>query len=629
MNPTDVLKNIRNIFLIIYFFGGVLAILISIKYGFNREMVGIIFLFGTLLSFIIQFKPKLIKHASESINKPFSRFVTIGLILWVVLSSASIVVLSLKNQIYTLPLVYFVLISFLVFIISLQIFYSKKHYYDHYIIILEILILSSIVSASYLFLFPGPYGNDASYHISAISSILYSGNMNEIVGHYSDYPLFHLMLTNIILITGVSLKIAQFVLAIIQIMFLMFMYSISKKIFNNEIALISILLLSFTTYLTVPKYSYFPGSFSSIFLMLILYFFFNPSSNNFLIMKLLLIFSFLVSIFIHPLTPLIVISVLSIFFISVNIMKFASIKISYSFIFLIVIATLSKWMSPLKNGSNLFSILVNSIENALMKSESITDSVGKVTLSSLHNFSDVVLYDLGFILVLFFGILGAFLILNSNVQTKLNDYAEKQILLAIATLVLIPIPYALAIFFPQSLPARWFPFIEVFAGLLGSISIYSIYHQLYHTKLKYISSIILVIIVFFSITSPIVNPNSIIYAQTFSNRAALTQSETNAANYVNSFVNISEVHGNSKYIHFINRSIANPNHYLNPEMPKSYQSGIILFRKEDAKSGFVIPLFGHKNKLLEIIYPTSDFYNRLCYENKIYDNKNVIIYNAH
>lgn len=598
---------------------------LSVVYNFNKEHVGLAFLFGGILSFLGVGYNKL--QMSKEEKKGVSRFIKVTFIIWLFLSVFSVIIFINSKQNYYLPLKYFLVVSLAATIILIQILFPKQPSKSEvYVILLEIFILSGIVSGSFLFLFPGPYGNDASYHVGFIKNIIATGNLGGYPGSYQNYPGYHLLFVFIGLITETSLKVTQFIIAIIQILFSIFIFMLTRKIFNDKAALISTLFVTLSPYLLISRYYYFPNAFSVIFFTLILYLFFYPNAKT-AAFVLLLIIVFAAIVFTHPLTPaILIVAFLAIFTVS-KLLKLEKINVSARIILFMSVFTLGWWMRPIGTQRDLFSGLILSIKNALETVDYA--AVERATLAPLYNWTDIVLIDLGFTTLILLAIAGTFYSLRDvciSTQTKkLTQNQEKVFTLSVVTLLFIPIPYILTLIYPNSLPARWFPFIEVLASMFAGVSVLFIFHKISKYKLQ--STVFLILfyaLIFFMITS-VANPNSQLYAKELSGRSALTESEISAGNFINS-LHLQQIHANSKYIAFVNRRLANPRDFINPNDPSTYNSGLLVVRNYDLEKGFIIPLFGSKGKLLEIIYPNEEFYASINKSNKIYENGKVILY---
>ena len=126
-------------------------------------------------------------------------------------------------------------------------------------------------------------------------------------------------------------------------------------------------------------------------------------------------------------------------------------------------------------------------------------------------------------------------------------------------------------------------------------------------------------------TTPIGNPNTHLYATQLSYRSALIEPEIKTVDFIHS-LNLKQIQANSKYIYFINSSLFDHHNWIRPDDPATYRSGVVIIRNYDLEKGFIIPLYGAKGKLMEIIYPDQYFYKSLNSSNKFYENGKVRIY---
>lgn len=621
--------------IIVYLIGGLAAFTLSYINHWNKEHIGLVFVLGSAFVLLIsrRLDKSIIMQETKKGKGNISRFFKVTFIIFIGLSLVSINICLKFKQYYYLPLQYFLVISLIGTLILLQIIIPKNTIkLERYLILLEILLLSGIVSYALIFLFPGPYGNDASHHIGFIESIIATGNIESYPGQYQNYPGYHFLFTFISLITGIkNMKLIQFFIAIIQAIFLIFVYMLTRKLFDTKISLISTLIVSLSPHLIQSRYMHYPCSFTAIFFIFVLYLLFYPNSKTVTGSSLLVAF-FIITVFSHPLTPIILIFALLATFIITKYLKLEKVKILGTTILFMIILSLSWWMKPLGDQKDLFSYLVLSIKNALEFMD--YTAVTRATLAPLYNCSDIVLSDFGFIILIFLGIAGAFYSLKNialNTIKKLTSGKEKILTLSIVTLLFIPMPYLLTIIYPQSLPDRWFPFIEILASMFagGAVVIISQLKRLSSFKLKYIAPLVVFILVFFMITSPVANPNNHIYAEELSSRAALTQSEIDAAEFIKSQrISLENIHGSTGFMAlafekvFLERSI----NFIDPDNPNTYNSGYIIIRKYDFMKGFTVPLFGKKGLLMKIEPPNQVFTLYLNNANKLYINNETSIY---
>lgn len=611
--------------LIIYIIGGITAIVISFKFNFNREDIGFAMLIGALLVFFItKNKDKLSTNLKPRLFKVLS-------LIFIILAVLSIFVSVYSQKNYYLPIEYFILIALTGSVVMIQILYPKNlSETQKYVILTQIFILSAIVSASFLFLFPGPIGDDSSFHVTFINYILNSGHTDFIGGfanyQYSSYPVYHLFYVLLIKITGINdIKIIQFILALIQILFLSFIYLLVDKFFKEKIALLSVLLISFFPYIVQSQFNFFPSSFSVIFFILGLYLTFNSLTKEF---ALLYIISFIIINFSHPFTPMffIVISllILVIYKLLNDKLKLNKFNLSINAIILMVILMLIWWMKPTTN-IDLFTRFIDTINEAL---GSVSPSnASHATTTTAYSFQNLFLYDLGLVLLIMLAIFGSmysikYLKKHSNLKSLIMGTSlkvDQGIILLIITLLVIPIPYVLTIVYPNSLPERWFPFIGIFIGISGAVGLYTLKNSsLFSNKLKYVPILLMFFILFFSITTPMINPNAQIYSEKLANRAALTTSEIYSVDFVNSNYNFKDIRGNSRYLDLIINQDINENSYINPEDSSTYSGNLIVVRNYDFKKGFTIPFYNGNS--FKNFYPTKEFSEYLEKSNEIYNN---------
>ncbi|NJE86003.1 hypothetical protein E3E23_09230 [Thermococcus sp. CX2] len=623
MNKID--KIVGYITLSTYFFGGIGIVLISHIHNFNREHIGLALSMGALAAVGLSYSSRLnnVTVQKGNIRNYFKITVTISMIFVII----ALIIYQNYSKNYYLPGIYFLVISAIVTIITAQFLFVKEYSLEKNIIMLEIFILATTIIASFLFLFPQHYGNDASYHVSFIQHILMTGKIEGFPGHYQQYPGFHVLFVFVTVISDLSFKLTRLVLGIVQVIFALFVYLIAKKIFNWKIATISMMIMVLSPYFIKAGYSYMPNYFSWVYFVSLFYLALrnerNMSSN---IALMTLIFTSL--IIIHPLTPIIIITSFLTIKLSVKIIRLGDINIPPIFIFLMIILTLTWWMNSSGIQGNLFSFFILTIKTALGTFDYTT--VERATLSPIYAYKDILLYDLGYTIFLFMGILGS---LNIIVHSTFNlkkvmtvKYDQNALPMAVFTSIFILIPYILAVAYPQSLPSRWFIFTSVFLSIFGGFSIWSL-GQLKFKHLN-VNIIIVPILVFLMITTPVANPNSHLYAKNLSSREALTLSEITLTKFLTyADIHLQNLHGSNRFMFqafdkiLINRQA----NIINPENPRTYLIGYTIIRKYDLEMGFLIPMFS-KEILAKIIMPTKKFYRGLAKMDKIYSSNESWIY---
>jgi hypothetical protein len=619
-------KLLFKVFLIIYFIGGLTATILSLTYNYNKEYVGMAFVIGSLISLVLFIKFNYLNLEKDFFHQSIftSSIFKLSIILYSILCMSLLYIFSVSLDQYYLPLEFFIIIFLISGIIVSQILLNNKlnNLYEKFILF-EIIFLNIIVFYSFIFLFPSPYGNDAQYHVEFIKNSINAGYLIG-EGIYQNYPVFHFLFIFLSQICKIeNFKFIQFILLFVQSIIMIFWFLLTKKVFNTKIGLISTLIFSFAPYVSQSKFFYFPSSFTALFFVIILFFIFYNEKIS-LNYSLLLIILLMAVVFSHPMIPIILSLALLVILLTSK-FQLDKEKITLNIILLFLITTVGWWMKPSDiTASDLFTYSIMSIKNAIEKSDYY--SVGSATLAPLMNKWAIISSDLGFILLICLSIIGSLFVLGNVINSiKYKNYNRNALYLAILTLVFIPIPYVLTIVYPQSLPNRWFPYIEILASVFASCSIYIFFNLLIKNKFKYIPILATAGLIFLLISNPVINPNSQLYANELSTRSALTNSEIDASNFIYQYSNVTGIKGNSKFISVIIPKSGMKN-YVNPEKQDTYSQGLLVLRNYDIEKGFTIPLFGAKNKLLEKIYPNAEFYKFVNRSNEVYNNGNLFIY---
>jgi hypothetical protein len=652
------IKNVKiyKLSLAVYAIGGISAIILSVLKGLNREDVGFAFLLATVLLAILIY---LSKRHDPILRSEKNTLFYISIIAWPLIFLVSAYFLFGSFQNYYLSLGYFLSIAALTLIISYQILSTVKFTrLKVYTILAEIIILSFYLGASLISLYPAPLGNDAVVHEPFISSIVSSGNLqsDQYAGHYQNYPIYQLTFVDIMLISGVSIDSAELVLLLIQIGFTIFIYLIVKKIFSQRIALTAFLLINFSSQLITPRYSYYPSNFFIILFMILIFILLYFNKNNTLInivgnndhaviqpqgiysniksltsrgitslsnfsnpkldfIAYILILTINLS---HPIFALITTSCMAFIYAISRLTRSGGI-ISIKMILWSAILLFIQWLRPYyaPELKSLSSIFVTMATSAFLNEQVVTQA----TLSPYHDQIDIVLYELGFVLLIMLGVCGALWVLWDN-EKNLYKYIDSAVraknVLSYFTLFIVPIPYVLAIVIPDFLPERLFVYVTLFIVILASVTLVTFYELFNRNITKFIIILAIPFIIFFSITSPTSNPNSHIYSQDLASRASLTHTDIGGRDFIRQYVNYSDFCANSNYAERITLTPNMRGSYLDPS--HLYADKILVVRNYDMENGFNIPLFGKEGKLKETIMANSTFVDYLDHLNKLYEN---------
>lgn len=142
------------------------------------------------------------------------------------------------------------------------------------------------------------YGDaDFLTHLGYAKDIILNGHFYE----NNVYPISHILIANISLVTNISLiQVANYISQYFFILYVSLIFILSKKIFNNHVQAIIILLSSLPFLFTSFQVEFKPQFLSLIVVPMMLYFLFNKSWSS----RLLLILLIVLMQFFHPLTSI-------------------------------------------------------------------------------------------------------------------------------------------------------------------------------------------------------------------------------------------------------------------------------------------------------------------------------------
>jgi hypothetical protein len=612
---------------LVYVVGGALAIILSIRYHYNKEHFGLAFMIGGLVPLIILRRERGRGNRKKRMESKLDRSgisLKIGFMLFLI--CITVILLEYRNWSidYSLQVWFFVVVALAASIILIQIAnLNNRSSIGVITIIIEVVTLAVTISASFEFLFASPYGNDAPFHVSFINSIMSNGTISGPFGQYETYPIYHITFVALSDVLDSNIMESLLWMSFIQIGFGIFLFLTARRFLGVKIALLSFLLISVAPNLLVSRYSFYPGGFSVIFLMLILYLItrkkrFRDSRGT----TLVLVFTF-VAISFHPLLPIFILALLLLVNSGKRLLQIKSESSSQSdpssskVVVLIAMMTVFWWMRPLEGSHNdLLAVLTNSALDAIRGLD--FTNVGQATLAPTLPFFDILLSDLGFALLILMGVVGSVLLLGgySLENNGLRSSAVSSVrVVSLAALCIVPLPFALAIVYPNSLPSRWYPCLEVLLSIGAAVFVLPSISNVRKLAAKAAVSLLFFTVIFLFISSPTVNPNGGIYANNLSSRSALTSSEYQAMVFING-LNLPDVHINSKYIFIDNNQYSQ---WINPNQPSTYSSGLTVIRNYDLINGFTIPLFGRQGALFEIVPANLVFNETLSRMDLIYD----------
>jgi hypothetical protein len=612
--------------------GGII-IFASSYYSLNKTHIGFAFALPPIIYYALKKHIKTPVKTDIEIQKSYKRLFILFIILFLFIISLSL--LFWQSEIYHRPIIFFIFIAIAYVVITGQIFFNCTRR-NVPIILLEIIIVAIIVRGSIYYLFPTVYGNDPFFHTDFIQKTISSGSITMTSGDYSNFPMSHLLVTFISKFTGLNIKNSYFAISLIEVFASLFVFLIGKALGGNRLGLLSAMLITIAPYNIFWGFWIIPMTLGMVFLIIIFYLLLKRNSNSTITTSILLIFFCLSIIMVHTVASFVTWVILLIILLGLIVYRFLFPKMqprklvvqsfnnflfsplqykrfrfSINIVSLMGISLFSYWMfTNHYTGVDFFSLFTKSLISSLVRMD--TASVSMVSLAPTLKYQSIFLLDLPSTLLMFFCILGSLYLID-------HKFNSVKFVLIFTVIVLLTIIYGGALFGTTAiLPHRWFVFMEVLMVIVGAYGIYLIvFTQQTFIRQLLVCSIIIFVIAFSAVTTPLTNTESPFYAKELGTRSGFFHSEVAAAENIESYYD-GNITRNSKYalLDGIN---------LNPNDLETYEDKMMVIRSSDLEKGFIIPLFGAKGKLLEILIPNSTFSSYLdspkC--DNVYDNGEV------
>lgn len=448
----------------------------------------------------------------------------------------------LFQHLYNRPFIYFLVIASICTLVMVQIQIYSNHKSATMLILFEILLISLNIRGGILYEFPNIIGVDPTYHLNIAMDIVDFGKI-PLGFQYSAHPIMHILIATTNLLASVSPKNSiifstGFVLAVLLPMLT---YTICKRIFTVQIALISALFIAISNYLIWYGYMLFATSMGLVYFIIFLYFILSVESVHQKIVSILL---FLTLVLVHPLTNVVLLFSMILLRLAqtyhhrlsyvINTRK--NQIISINMIILFFLFTLAYWMhsTPLSNTS-FFDFIIRTVVTKLTTVE-LAPSILSAPLERVNVLNEVI-NMLGAISLLCLGIIGVL----HTIRIKGNDLISMYVV-SIGYIIFFAAAVSQIIGFENILPQRWFAFAYLLFAIPASVGIQLMYNINASKKFTlYIQSIMIFTISFLMITSSIANMDSPIYSKDISLRTGYFESEFAATDF---FV----VHSNTTFV---------------------------------------------------------------------------------
>ncbi len=560
-------------------------------------------------------------HDSKDIMK-------ILLSVFFLLFVVSMIVFYLRSNLYERPLVYFFLISLMSSIIALEILFNAKNYFSKVILFQTIIIGISLVVTGQL-MFPSVVGVDPAWHQMFTLKILANGHIPEGF-NYSNLPFAHVEMAITSLLGNLNFKLASIIsISIVQIIgLILFIFLIGRTLFNENVGLISALLLSTANCIIQFGSWTIPNTIAALYIPFILYLLFKNENTKIIIG--LIMFLMIGLILTHTVTSLWMVLVLIVGILIFNINKLNNkdksnknrdnVYISINLLLFFAVFMIFWWM----NSSGLvFSNVIGMLQWGLN-----VDHTGLILTNSYSNSIPLIekLYNnMGLFLFSGISLLGFLYILSKK------DYNSA--LFGFIALSTLSVGFFSLITSKDLLNERWFYFAEILIAPLVAIGLIIILNTIKRKKIvKIVMPLFFCILSFIMITSLTAEFDNSTFFPDMGSRSALTTSEVDAA-YFFSLHSITGIKSDfyyavnpssSIFINYDNMSVYNMSLIDSDLLNRSFSlqnNNIIILRKEIVNNPFSL-----EGGVYKLNYDPNDLLLNDSNFNKIYDSSSVTGY---
>ena len=573
---------------------GILIVIASVHYHFNREHTGFALLIPSI--FYLVFRKKLIDTSQKldfdmSNNKSGFLSLTIAFMVFFMLS-----IFLLSAELYHRPSSYFIVVTIISAIIAAQIllFKEEKHIWLWFILF-EIFLLSINIRSSVYFEFPGLYGADTWWHCEFAQRIAQFGYIPSGEA-YSWLPIMHLEIAITKILSGLNDKSSFFIISIIETFSTIFVFLVGRHLFNTKIGLLSMLILNISNYHILWGINIIPMTIGASLFAIIAFLILNKSSKhelNRIIWSIFSIFFLFVIVITHTVITFITfVALLSIFAaikiypflktVKTNIIRYNEINVTLTIILFFGIFFIQYWMFAFpQSGVPFFNGVVLSAKDAITSAD--ISEVSKVTYAGEIDPKVIFLNELGYDILLALMVIG---ICTSFKNNSLSKFA-----VIISGFVMFALVYLTALGGTNAiLPYRWFICIYTLLCTIASLGVFAL-ARLGKSKTKKFTSFffIIAILTFFMITGGYANSDSPVYS-IGSGRSGYYMSEQKGAGFLSEIYN-GTITTDYCYAGYCRERFFIPSSYINPEDPRTYSSGLIVLRRfiiEELK-GFPVP----------------------------------------
>lgn len=528
-------------------FGIVFGILITSLYLISKTiylfMLGLALTLASLVYFVLKNREKKSKFSIKTSIKLISEIIFFSLF------SMSLLVLHIDED---RSFLYFVLISLSAGFLALSILNIKSKI-DTALQIVKILMISFILKYSIFFSFKGN-GVDYWAHLIDNINLTQYGFIETLSGKEQFFPLMHIQVAIHQIVTNTPIIDAtNFAIIIPLVISSICVFLVARKLFDVKIALLAMLIVNTTDYLTCWGSAPQTTTFGVCLFYFLIFLIFQTASSTRNLTPWYIIFIILIPTLIlaHAVSSFIfLITIGGLFVGSCVYNKFYDNRaavIPPILVFLLSgVILFQNWLTALYNemgGSSFFEVIVSSLEYSLTEQAQLLNRPETIAeyATFLPPFIERAANTVGIALLMLLAAIGCLFWLSEKNRNRFTFS------MLTCTILLLIITFGFPLFGIRNIiPTRWFAFMYFFLSIMAAEAVFFLLIRIPEQRLRtFVSVIIIFSLTFFMTTSTISNLDSPIWLKDSTISTSYTLQELKGAETISHYSD--ETFSDSRY----------------------------------------------------------------------------------
>ena len=501
---TSLSENLDIISGVVCAFIGVGILFLSITGRIDQPIIATVLIVSSI-SYLLM-RPRLKENIFQKSHLSYRQKKILDIIFFILLIVTSIL---WYNQQYSRPLVYFILVSLLSGLISIEIIFFTKE--DSVLpVLFKIFFLTIVMRLGIYYNFPSIMGYDAYFHTTLANLISTTGFVPpfDISDKYIAYPILHIFIGITKIISFMTIKDAVFFsIGIMSIICTIFIFILVNRFAGPRVGLLSVLILCFTTDIIVSGITNITaGSLVLCYFLILLCLLIDRERNtNALLLCLIIMFTMVIT---HQLSTFVIFLILCLFAFGLlvyeNIFTLKNNKIKFKlFLALFGITMIFYWIyTPINTYQSFFDGVLAPFIEMLQTGGDYGSNLLIIGQNYNRAIFETFLLQISYLILPFFAIGGIFFWLSRKNEIKFS--------VAFTSGTLFFLVYAIPLLGIRNLLTdRWIPFLAIFLGIVAAAYILAI-TELFKTNTKKIVTIffLVTLLSFLMIIPPGINKDN-------------------------------------------------------------------------------------------------------------------------